>query len=74
MFLKESRSGHLVQVLNLTELINPFEARTQVQFQQGEDLPDPEYIRKDTLVFPSGETLPRCWLDSHYRDSEISRP
>jgi hypothetical protein len=74
MFLKESRSGHLVQVLNLTELINPFKSSTQVQFQQGEDLLDPEYLSKDTLVFPSGESLPRCWRDSHYRDGELSRP
>lgn len=73
MLLKESRSGHLVQVLNLTELVNPFKERTQVQFQRGEDLPDPEYLAKTALVFPSGESLPRCWLDSHYRDDELSR-
>lgn len=73
MFLKESESGHLVQVLNLTELINPFETRTRVQYQQGEDLTEPEYIRKDALVFPSGEALPRCWMDSHYRDHELHR-
>ncbi len=73
MFLKEASSGHLVQVLNLTELTNPFENRTQVQFQQGEELPDPEYIHKEQLVFPSGEALPRCWTDSHYRDDEVYR-
>lgn len=73
MLLKEARSGHLVQVLDLTELINPFRDRAQVQFQQGEELPDPEYLSKQTLVFPSGEPLPRCWLDSHYRDEEVSR-
>ena len=73
MFLKETGSGHLVQILNMTELTNPFETLTRVQFQQGEELPDPEYIRKDLLTFPSGESLPRCWLDSHYRDDEVYR-
>ncbi len=71
MFLKESQSGHLVQVLSLLELTNPFETRTQVQFQHGEELPDPEYVLKTDLVFPSGENLPRCWVDSHYRDDEV---
>lgn len=70
MLLKDSSSGHLVEVMNLLELLNPFEARTQVQFQYGEEAHQPEYIRKDHLCFPSGEALPRCWLDSHYRDRE----
>lgn len=73
MFLKESNSGHLVQILNMTELTNPFSTTTQVQYQNGEELQDPEAIRKDALVFPSGESLPQCWLDSHYRDNEVFR-
>ena len=73
MFLKEANTGHLVQILNMTELTNPFTNSTQVQFQHGEELQDPESIRKDALVFPSGEPLPRCWLDSHYRDEEVFR-
>jgi hypothetical protein len=73
MFLKERDSGHLVQVMNMTELINPFERQTQVQYQQGEDLQEPEYIHKSELTFPSGEALPKCWTDSHYRDHELRR-
>ncbi|MBM4201779.1 MAG: acetyltransferase, partial [Gammaproteobacteria bacterium] len=23
------------------------------------------------LSFPSGEGLPRCWVDVHYRDKEL---
>jgi hypothetical protein len=23
------------------------------------------------LLFPSGEGLPRCWVDVHYRDKEL---
>ena len=73
MFLKEASSGHLVQILNMKELTNPFDPLIQVQYQQGEDLNDPEYVDKGLLVFPSGEALPRCWLDSHYRDNEVYR-
>jgi hypothetical protein len=24
-------------------------------------------------VFLSGESLPRCWMDAHYRDNELQR-
>jgi hypothetical protein len=34
---------------------------------------DPEKFAKSELQFPSGEPLPRCWLDAHYRDSAVSR-
>jgi len=73
MLMKQVASGHLVEVLNLTELTNPFETRAQVQFQWGEELPEPEYLLKAELCFPSGEALPRCWVDSHYRDAELLR-
>jgi len=25
------------------------------------------------VVFPSGEPLPQCWVDIHYRDAEVRR-
>ena len=28
---------------------------------------------KSSLVFLSGESLPRCWTDPHYRDEELTR-
>jgi hypothetical protein len=30
---------------------------------------DPEKFDKAEIEFPSGEDLPRCWLDSHYREA-----
>jgi hypothetical protein len=71
MFLAETHSGDLVEVLDLSNLANPFEDCVKVQYQRGEDLADPEIVSKRELSFPSGEPLPQCWLDSHYRDLKI---
>lgn len=71
MFLRETRSGDLVEVLDLEQLSNPFRDKVKVQYQHGEDLLEPELMAKSTLNFPSGEALPQCWLDGHYRDKQI---
>ncbi|TNE83473.1 MAG: acetyltransferase [Gammaproteobacteria bacterium] len=71
MFLKEQSSNHLVEVMSLQGLIDPFQAHISVRFHYGEEAQEPESIEKSTLVFPSGEPLPRCWLDPHYRDHEL---
>jgi hypothetical protein len=34
---------------------------------------DPEKFKKTDLCFLSGEALPRCWVDAHYRDEEMQR-
>lgn len=67
MFLREITSGDLVEVLDLASLFDPF--KTQVWGRQcgGEEPQDPTFFPKSGLVFPSGEALPRCWLDPHYR-------
>ncbi len=67
MFLKQTSSGDLVDVIDMSELVNPFGDMVLVQFQRGEDLADPEAIAKSELTFPSGECLPQCWLNGHYR-------
>lgn len=67
MFLKEKKSGDLVQVVELQELIDPHLEEVTVRFQAGEEMGDPVKMAKDDLTFPSGEALPKCWLDPHYR-------
>ncbi|MBY5920545.1 acetyltransferase [Ferrimonas balearica] len=69
MLLRDTQSGDLVEVMDTTALVNPFADSVMVQFQCGEDLPDPEICTKSNLVFPSGETLPECWRNGHYRQS-----
>jgi hypothetical protein len=71
VYLKEKSSGHLVEVLSLNDLFNPYHEALVGRYHYGEELQDPEKFPKGSLVFPSGEALPRCWLDSHYRDAEV---
>jgi hypothetical protein len=33
----------------------------------GEELQEPHHFSKAELTFPSGEALPRCWVDAQYR-------
>jgi len=67
MFLKDVKSGDLVQVITLKELVDPHEDKVTVRFQAGEEVGDPVKVAKSGLEFPSGESLPKCWLDAHYR-------
>lgn len=71
MFLKHQANGQLVEVLGLRDLFNPMHQELVGRYQKGEELPDPESFRKEDLVFCSGEALPKCWTDVHYRDDEV---
>ncbi|OIQ03551.1 MAG: acetyltransferase [Zetaproteobacteria bacterium CG06_land_8_20_14_3_00_59_53] len=67
MFLKDKKSGDLVEVLDPKEMFNPASAKMKVRFQAGEEVGDPITVNKSGLCFPSDEALPRCWLDTQYR-------
>ena len=73
MLLKEKSSNHMVEIANLINLIDVNCDDVIGRFQEGEEAQDPETYSKSSLVFLSGEALPRCWTDPHYRDSEIAR-
>lgn len=66
MFLKTQQDGSLVEVLELHQLFDPFANRVLGRLHAGEELQEPEPILKGDLLFPSGEPLPRCWLDPSY--------
>ena len=68
MFLKDRTSGDLVEVLSLQDLFDPFQVEVMGRYQQGEEVQDPEKLKKTELIFPSGEALPQSWIDPHYRD------
>lgn len=68
MFLKQQRTGDLVEVLTIDELYNPCKREITGQIHAGEEMQDPETFLKSELIFPSGESLPICWLDSHYQE------
>jgi len=67
MFLHSKKAGALVKVTDPTELIDPSTDTIQGRIQAGEEEQDPERFAKTDLIFPSGETLPRCWVDADYR-------
>ncbi len=67
MFLQIQDSGKLVKILEIKELIDPNSDVVQAREQEGEEEQQPDTFKKENLVFPSGEVLPRCWLDADYR-------
>jgi hypothetical protein len=67
MFLKQRLEGHLIEVADLQELINPLRKEVKGRLHFGEEMQDAESFQKADLVFPSGEALPRCWTaPSHH--------
>ena len=72
MFLKDKRSGDLVGVDDVNELCNPFRTVMLGRDQTGEEEQDPAEFEKDKLVFPSGESLPRCWLEVKTPNAELA--
>ncbi len=69
MFMKDKKSGNLVELLGLSELFDPFHEKVVGRFHAGEEMADPANFIKADLSFPSGENLPRCWVDPDYRQS-----
>lgn len=73
MLLKRRSNGHLLEVQDLQQLFSVFEEAVLVRDQVGEEQQDPEMVGKSELVFLSGEALPRCWTDPHYRDDALEK-
>ncbi|MDJ0595009.1 MAG: acetyltransferase [Pleurocapsa sp. MO_226.B13] len=67
MFLKSKSHGELVEILEVQNLYDPFKQEVLGRFHAGQEMQDPETFMKSELVFPSGEALPQCWLDSDYK-------
>ena len=69
MFLKDKSRNDLIEVVDEKSLFDPFEDELLGRHQQGEEAQDPEKLKKSDLIFPSGEGLPECWINPHYRDN-----
>jgi hypothetical protein len=69
MLLHDKRKDVLVEVLDLEQLINPNQDKIVGQVQSGQEEQDPDPTPKSDLIFPSGESLPRCWMDANYRNA-----
>jgi hypothetical protein len=68
MFLQHKLANCLVEILEVQDLWNSSVSTVMGRFHAGEELQDPELFTKSHLIFPSGESLPLCWLDSRYRE------
>jgi hypothetical protein len=69
MYLRDKGNGDLVEVLDISAMVDPCRDELQGRYHAGEELQDPAAFRKSDLAFPSGEELPRCWIDAGYKDS-----
>ncbi|BAY46557.1 hypothetical protein SAMD00079811_41690 [Scytonema sp. HK-05] len=72
MLLQLKDSGELVKVIDVQELLNPNQDVVHAQQQEGQEEQQADSYKKENLVFPSGESLPRCWLDADYRNGKAS--
>jgi hypothetical protein len=57
-----------VKIVDIQELLDPTIKTVHAQEQEGQEEQETDIYQKVELVFPSGEKLPRCWLDAHYRE------
>lgn len=73
MFLNQRSSGHMVEILSLRDLFDPYYTDVVGRYHYGEEVQDPEKFAKADLEFLSGEELPRCWTDPHYRDDQLRK-
>jgi len=67
MFLKENKSGDMVEVLDVQALIDPLVDQVQGRFHAGEEMGEGRAFAKAGLSFPSGEALPQCWINPDYK-------
>ena len=69
MFMKEKATDDLIRIDDTKQLANPQEPSVVGRRQAGEEEQDAKPFGKSDLVFPSGESLPRCWVDADYQTS-----
>ena len=67
MFLKTKTDGSLVEVVRVDQLMDPFSSSLVGRMHAGEEMQDSELFDKNELAFPSGESLPICWLKANYQ-------
>jgi hypothetical protein len=68
MLLQDKENGTLIEIKDVETLFNPSESRILGRDQAGQEEQELTDYDKANLVFPSGEELPRCWMDANYRE------
>lgn len=67
MLLVSKETKNLIKISEIEELVDPFKSQVTGKIQAGQNEQPPESFDKSNLAFPSGESLPLCWLDSDYK-------
>ena len=71
MLLVDKKTGKSVEVMYLSELFSLYEEELEGRYQVGDEVLVTDSFRKSDLQFASGEPLPKCWTDPHYRDQGL---
>jgi hypothetical protein len=66
MLMKDAESNSLIKLDDPTSLFDPVKTSVQARQQSGQEEQPPMEFDKKQLIFPSGESLPRCWVDPNY--------
>lgn len=66
MFLKDKETGSLIKIENVEALFKPTQQEIEGRDQDGQEEQNIASFKKSQLIFPSGESLPRCWMDADY--------
>jgi hypothetical protein len=69
MYLRDKGNGDLVEVLDVSAMVDPCRDELPGRYHAGEEMQDKASFRKSDLAFPSGEELPRCWVDVNYKSA-----
>lgn len=69
MYLKQTKSRDLVEVIDLNALFDPCESNITGRYHAGEEMQEEQTFVKTDLTFPSDEALPQCWINKDYRKS-----
>ena len=67
MYLKHTKNGDLVEVLDITAMADPCRNEISGRYHAGEEMQVAAMFAKSELVFPSGESLPKCWTTPDYK-------
>lgn len=67
MYLKDKNNGDLVEVLDTAALFDPNMAEINGRYHAGEEMQEATTFAKADLIFPSAESLPKCWVDPAYK-------
>lgn len=70
MLVKNREDNTLIQVIDYEELIDPFQKSIQGKQKAGQEVQPTQSFDKSGLIFPSGESLPECWMDPEYQSKQ----